>query len=534
MRLPPRLPVALRCAASGLAIALSVPPWGWWPLAFAGVVGLERLIADRPWRSRLLRGWLTAAFWLFPSMFWMWDLTPPGYLIASATYSAMFGVAAAVTPPGRGRWLALPGLIILTEFIRWNWPFGGVPLATLAMSLSDSPFAPTARIFGSLQLVALVAVGAIAIVAAIDRRWKVTAACALLALVSIAAAPFVPRGHTIDTIDVALVQGGGPQNTRAIDTDEREVFERHLAASELIELPVDLVLWPENVVNVEGNFEDTVEYQELAELAGRLDAVLIPGIVEGFDDEWIFLNASVVILPDGEIVDRYDKVLRVPFGEYLPLRSIVEPFGPDFLPGREARAGTGEATLDTPFGTMGISISWEIFFDHRARDAIGNGGKVLLNPTNGSSYWLTMVQSQQIASSRLRALETDRYVLQAAPTGFTAIVEPDGDVLDRTGVSEQAVVAGTIELRDGLTLAVRWGSWPMLLLAALAVVGGWLIELRSTRSPGGGREGTGDRAASGLEDASDLDEKGDGSVVDELDSHVRSEAPRGDAGPQSH
>lgn len=496
-----------------------MPPWGWWPLAFAGVAGLERLIRNRPWRSRLLRAWLTAAFWLFPSMLWMWDLTPPGYLIASAFYAGMFGLAAAATPPGRGRWLALPGLIVLTEFLRWNWPFDGVPLSTLAMSLADSPLAPAARVFGSLLLVAIVAVGAMGIVAAIDRAWIVAGLCVLFVAAAIAYAPFAPRGHAIDTIEVALVQGGGPQNTRAIDTDEREVFERHLEASELIETPVDLVLWPENVVNVEGRFEDTVEYEELADLARRLDAVVIPGIVEGFSDEGYFLNASVVIEPDGAITDRYDKVLRVPFGEYLPLRSLVEPFGPDFLPVREARAGTGEATLDTSLGRMGIVISWEVFFDHRARDAIGNGGKVLLNPTNGSSYWLTMVQSQQVASSRLRALETDRYVLQAAPTGFTAIVEPDGDVIDRTGVSEQAVVHGTIELREGTTLAVRLGSWPMLILAALAVVAGWFVQ------QGGLQRRRPDEPG----EASDLDEEGDGPVVDQLDRHVGSETSRPDA-----
>jgi apolipoprotein N-acyltransferase len=485
-------------------------------MAFVGVFGLERLIANRPWRSRFLRGWLTTAFWLYPSMLWMWDLTPPGYLIAALTFSAMFGLTAAATPPGRARWLGLPALILLTEFLRWNWPFGGVPLSTLAMAVSDSPIAPAARIFGSLLLVALVGIAAMGLAAAVDRAWAVVALCAVLIVAAVAAAPFVPRAHDIGTIEVALVQGGGPQNTRAADTDEREVFDRHVEASQLIETPVDLVLWPENVVNVDGHFEDSVEYEELAELAGELDAIVIPGIVEGFDDEGIFLNASVVITPDGEIVDRYDKVLRVPFGEYLPFRSIIEPFGPDFLPVREARAGTGEATLDTPLGRLGISISWEIFFDHRARDAIGNGGKVLLNPTNGSSYWLTMVQSQQVASSRLRALETDRYVLQAAPTGFTAIVEPDGDVVDRTGVSEQAVLQRQIALRDGLTLAVRLGSWPMLIAAALAVVGAWVIQARSTRNRPG----------------SDLDEERDGPVVDEIDHHVGTETARSDGGTE--
>jgi len=98
-----------------------------------------------------------------------------------------------------------------------------------------------------------------------------------------------------------------------------------------------------------------------------------------------------------------------------------------------------------------------------------NGGLVLLNPTNGSSYWLTIVQSQQIASSRLRAMETGRYVLQAAPTGFSAIVTPNGDVIDRSGVSEQKIIQGTIQLREGLTWAVRFGRWPAVITALLAL-----------------------------------------------------------------
>jgi len=157
---------------------------------------------------------------------------------------------------------------------------------------------------------------------------------------------------------------------------------------------------------------------------------------------------------------------------FVPLRSIIERFSSE-IPGRDVRPGTKVATLETDVGTLGIVISWEVFFDHRARDAIGNGGQVLLNPTNGSSYWLTIVQSQQITSSRLRAVETDRWVLQAAPTGFSAIIDPSGDVQDRTGVSEQRVLFDTIELRDGDTLSVRFGNWPLMIFSITALAVTW-------------------------------------------------------------
>jgi apolipoprotein N-acyltransferase len=198
--------------------------------------------------------------------------------------------------------------------------------------------------------------------------------------------------------------------------------------------------------------------------------VVIPGYFERSDDGAANVNYTVAITPDGRVVDRYDKVRTVPFGEFVPLRGLIEAFSSE-IPPREVRPGRDPAVLVTPAGVFGVSISWEIFFDHRARDAIGNGGEVLLNPTNGSSYWLTIVQSQQIAASRLRAIETDRWVLQVAPTGFSAVITSDGDVLDRTGISERRVIQAEVPLRQGLTLAVRWGAWPALLLsvALLAV-----------------------------------------------------------------
>jgi apolipoprotein N-acyltransferase len=83
---------------------------------------------------------------------------------------------------------------------------------------------------------------------------------------------------------------------------------------------------------------------------------------------------------------------------------------------------------------------------------------------------LTIVQSQQVASSRLRAIETGRWVLQAAPTGFSAVIAPNGTVQQRSGISEAAVLQQTVERRTGLTWPVRFGPWPALVLAAGLVV----------------------------------------------------------------
>jgi apolipoprotein N-acyltransferase len=115
-----------------------------------------------------------------------------------------------------------------------------------------------------------------------------------------------------------------------------------------------------------------------------------------------------------------------------------------------------------------------VFFTNRGRDGVQHGGELLINPTNGSSYWLSMVQTQQVASSRLRAIENGRWVLQAAPTGFSAIVDPDGDVVQRTSISEQAVLQQAVPLRSGRTIATTLGPLPVVLLSLLCVAGAWI------------------------------------------------------------
>ena len=412
-------------------------------------------------------------------MFWMWDLTKPGYVIAGSLYAAYFGVAAALCPPGRARWIALPGAFLLAEVARWTFPFGGVPLANLALSQAAAPLGQTARVAGAYLVVVLVVVGGIALSAAWSRNWVVAGSIAVGIVAVWGIAMVAPQGHDVAPLRIALVQGGGPQRTRAADTDAHEVFARHLRESEQITTPVDLVVWPENVVALEGPLDGSPEDAQLSALARKLDTTLVVGVTEDVGTAY-FRNAAVVINPDGS----RGRSLRQ--GAAGALRRVRPPARAHRAPGREgaglpdrdAIAGTGPAVLHTPVGTLGTAISWEVFFPDRARDAISNGGEVLLNPTNGSSYWLTILQTQQVASSRLRAIETGRWTLQAAPTGFSAIIEPDGTLVERTDISEARVLEGTITRREGQTWATTVGPWPVLGLSVLAIAGGWVLQRR--------------------------------------------------------
>lgn len=456
-----------------------MPPFGFWPLAAVGLVLVDRLIAGQPRGARFARGWLTAMACFVPSLSWMTALTAPGYAIACVLYAAMLGVGIAAAPPGRGRWLALAGTWTLAELVRCSWPFGGVPLANLAIGQVTGPLAPVLRIGGPVLLLAATVLVGQALAAGVSRAWRPAAALLALVVALVAAAAFAPQGHDVDRAEVALVQGGGKQGTRKSDTGVVDVFERHVAATALVKPPVDLVVWPEDVIDTDGAFVDDPWAEVVGDLARRLDAPMVVGTVEGAGDDR-FTNSALLIDRDGSVADRYDKVHRVPFGEYVPFRSLLTQVAGDALPSRDALIGEHPGYLDVPgpVRRVAVPISWEIFFPDRTREGVEAGARLVLNPTNGSSFTGTIVQTQQLASSRMRAIESGRWVLQVAPTGFSAIVDEQGRVLERTAISERRVLQRDVALRDGLTIYTRLGNLPGLALAALCIAGGWWLERR--------------------------------------------------------
>ncbi|MDH3294115.1 MAG: hypothetical protein OER95_07315, partial [Acidimicrobiia bacterium] len=362
----------LLALAAGLGLAGSVPPWGWWPLAFVGIAIVDHLIDTPSWRTRFARMWLAAAAWLYPAMLWMWDLTAPGYVVAVAFYAAYFGLAAALTPPGL-RPVTLPGTFALAEFARWSFPFGGVPLANVALSQVDSPLIWPARLGGPLLVVITVVIvgqGLGRLAHWVAARIPPTAVKpesfprSIVVALAVAAAFTLggwvyPRSEVVREADVALVQGGGPQRTRASSAQEPVVLGRHVEGSAAINGSVDLVVWPENVVNP-GRFLDVDDaYDQVVAVAERQQAPVLAGWFIRRPDNSRF-NYQSVITPDGRETDRYDKVKIVPFGEYVPLRGLIEALAPSApLPGGDLQPGSTDPVLDTEVGPIGVSISWE-------------------------------------------------------------------------------------------------------------------------------------------------------------------------------
>lgn len=512
----------LAAALGGTLVAFSLPPWGFWPLAFLGVVIFESAQGANPTRGQAAaRGFAFGLPWMAIGMCWMWFLTVPGYIAVAMLFAGFHAAAAAIAPRGPWRTVGRPAAHTLVETIRLGFPFGGVPLATMGISQADGPLLGVARVGGVVLLTWIVfqvgcalAGPAPAVPRTMPRgilsRQRAARArstkgqphglMALLAIVFvIVLAAVAPEGHELDAapLTIAAVQGGGEQGTSALDVPSRQVTAALLEATATIQPSdeLDLVVWPENGIDVDNQpFEGSAQHAAVAAEAARLGVPFSVGVTEDseFSDhprDGAFVNAQVVVAPDGAITSRYEKVRIVPFGEYVPFRGLFEAIGAplDEVP-NDAIAGRDPAVNELPDGTgLGVMISWEVFFGGRGRAATTAAGtgdtSILLNPTNGASYTGTVLQSQQIASSKLRAIENGRWVVQVSPTGFSAFVDDDGHVYQRTDVSEQTVITMDVPQRGGRTWYTRFGNWPwIILLVAVLAVSIYQGEIRPRRA----------------------------------------------------
>ncbi len=331
--------------------------------------------------------------------------------------------------------------------MRFSFPFGGVPLASLGISQVGGPFLGVARIGGVILITWLIFQLGFALagpapgVPAFARRMRPGASgsphgvIGFLVVVVIVVLSFVaPTGHpTGETLSIAVVQGGGEQGTSALEVPSSLVTERHLEATRSIpdDADVDLVLWPENTIDVvtfDGS-DAAVGDRRRGRAAGRTRSPSAsprtPPTAHSSStpSSWSHRTARSSTGTTRSAECRSASTCRC-------VRCSKRSAHRSTRSAATRVAGTGPAVIELPDGTeLGVVISWEVFFGGRAREGVELGAEAILNPTNGSSYTGTIVQTQQVASSRLRAVENGRWVVQAAPTGFTAVIDADGDVL---------------------------------------------------------------------------------------------------------
>ncbi|MBV8463931.1 MAG: apolipoprotein N-acyltransferase, partial [Acidimicrobiales bacterium] len=524
---PRRGAVALPALAAGLGLAFSLPPWGLWILAFPAAALFWWRLGGLPARTRLWAGWLVGLGYYGPGLAWARAFTLVGALVLIVVCALYIAVGALAVPRGPllARVLCFPAALTLVEAARMAWPFGGLPLGGVFLGQAGGPVLPVARLGGPLALTAAVYLGGAGLGALAEwvtrslrdghrarafarSQWSLSrgnglargamaglgglaglgALCLVVLAVAVALAGAVPDGGApVGHVTAAAVQGGGPRGFHNSETPPATVLAAQDAATaELTSLGTgsapELVLWPEDVVAISGPLAGSGEERALSALARRLGSTLVVGVTETLSNT-VFRNEVVAFGPDGRIVSRYEKVHRVPFGEYVPLRGLFSHLADLSAVPRDAVPGTGSGLLPTPAGPLGAMVSYEVFYADRGRAPVRAGAELLIVPTNTSSYATGQVPSQEIAAARVQAVEQGRDLLQAAPTGYSAAVTNQGTVLGRSVLGARQVVFATLALRRGTTPYVAAGDLPVLLLAAAALVTGWLLAWRR----GGGR-----------------------------------------------
>ena len=518
-------------------MALSLPPFGFWVLAFPAAALLWWRVEGLGIWGRLLAGWLFGLACFGIGLWWVTDFNVYGGLLLIVVEALAPALASAVTPRRRGRTPALAGAMVLAEAARSSWPLGGLPLGGVALGQAGGPLADAARLGGPLLLVGLVwlAGGGLGALATTTGRWwwhrhrsgreaagwrQLTGApppagirtltpvrvrvrgpvlagvVALVVSAGLAGAgrPAPDGGPGLASVRVAAVQGGGVRGLSEQEVGPDTVFDAQVAATRSLigrssGPPPSLVVWPEDVVALDRPLAGSSEEATVSSLAVAAHATLLAGVTEPVGTSR-FRNEIVAFGPDGRVVDTFEKVHRVPFGEYVPWRGLVKHLANLSAVPQDAIPGHGNGVLHTPAGPLGTMVSYEVFFADRGRIATRSGATLLVVPTNTSSYSTAQVPTQEVAADRLQALSEGRDLVQAAPTGFSDLVDHDGAVLERSGLGSRALVVGTLHLRDGKTIYERYGDLPVLLLAGLGLIGGWLAALlapsdgRRRRPPG--------------------------------------------------
>ena len=487
LRLPLRL---LLSVLSGAALYLAFPPGDLWWLAPPATAALVLLCRGVRPRAGALLG-LTYGLALFlPLVEWTSALAGIGALVAlsllQAAFFALLGAAlASITGAVRvvplwPLWSA--GLWVGQEALRSRLPFGGFPWGRLAFSQGDSPLTPLAAVGGAplVSFVVALVAGALAWAVVTATRAPRTALIVALAAVlgALGTAAVVPVPTSGGTVRVALVQGNVPRLGLDFNAQRAAVLGNHVSATRELAASVragrtprpELVLWPENASDLDP-FTDAAAYDAIDGAVKDIGVpVLVGAVLKGPGEK--VSNAGIVWDPVTGPGERYVKRHPVPFGEYIPLRSIVRRITSkvDLVP-RDFASGDRPGVLDVGPVRLGDVICFEVAYDGLVRDAVRPGSRLLVVQTNNASFGRSGETVQQLAMSRLRAVEHGRAVLVVATSGISAVISPDGRLEQSAPVFTRAVLSADVTTRTGTTLATRLGLLPEVVLTLVGLTG---------------------------------------------------------------
>ncbi|MFI0356150.1 apolipoprotein N-acyltransferase [Actinomadura sp. 9N407] len=493
-------PRTLLAVASGLCMWLAFPPADLTPLIFPGVALLVLTLHGMPARTGAWLGFVAGVAFFVPVLEGLVKIGPDAWLLLAAVQALYFapmgaGIALVTRLPGWPVWAA--AMWVAEELVRGRVPFGGFPWARLAFSQTATPLTPYASVGGApfvtfmTALVGgLLAYGALAVLRARRRAARAEdgsgrgparrALIKPLAVCLAAAAAIIGGGLLIPTptagrpVTVAVIQGNVPRLGMDFNSQRRAVLDNHVKATRELAARVrsgqvakpELVVWPENASDLDP-YSDPGAYTAIDAVVKEIGVPVLVGALTDTPDGEQVENRGIVWNPQSGPGDYYVKRHPVPFGEYLPFRDILTRLITRFerIP-RDFARGTRSGVMRMGGTTIGDVICFEVAYDKEVRDVAA--AELLVVQTNNATYGRTSLPAQQIAMSRLRAVEHGRTILVAATSGISAIVAPDGRMIDKSREFVPDIQVASVPARTSTTLADRAGALPEWALAVLA------------------------------------------------------------------
>ena len=436
----------LLSALSGLLLSAAFEPISlWWvaPIALA----LEMFALSQSKRKYLS----VLAFALtFNLVLLHWTSTYVGsvpWIILAAGLSLFYLPLVAVKRLGIA---FFPLIFVVLEEIRNRFPFQGFGWARLAYSQADAPYAKIAAHGGAVALSAITVLLGLVLFFLFQKQFRILILLPLLIVL-------VPIDVQMNqTTQALMIQGNVPKLGLDFNSRAKEVFFNHVKETEIAlkeNRKVDFILWPENSVDV-----DPFRNPEVFEALNSYKIPMIIGAIVGRDNE--ILNTSILWTKESQNV--YIKQHLTPFGEYIPLRSLASKISPfvddvrDFSPGNESTIFTVDKAKIAPV------ICYELLDDEILEKA-AKSSNLLAVQTNSATFGDSAQSAQQLQITRIRAIEHSRNILSASTTGYSAVIDYNGKVLQKSDMGTAQHLYAEIGLISNVSPRDRYGDWALVM-----------------------------------------------------------------------
>jgi apolipoprotein N-acyltransferase len=474
---------------AGVALAASFPEvHAFWLLPFA-VAAFFVVTDGLPLRSAWIPGLAFGVAFQVTLLFWLHVVGIVPWLGLSLTQTVWYAVLGAVAVPLRRLpvapvWLAAAWVAM--ESVRCTWPAGGMPWGRLSYAVVDTPVAGALPFVGSTGVSLVLALAGALLAAAYtgrDRRARALPLAGVVGVLLLASVPVVTpySAPRVGQVQVAAVQGNVPGDGTDVLAHYRQITRQHQQETDRLASDVssgrapepDFVVWPENSTALDP-FEDPQMHADIDEALGAVDVPILAGVVVDGGLKHVY-NQGIVFDPVTGAGERYTKWHPVPFGEYIPWRWL---FGTHLaqlnaVPRDQVR-GTRVEPLDVSGTLVADAICFDVAYDDELYAQVSRGGQLVVVQTSNAEFIHTDQIDQQFAISRLRAIETHRYVVVAAINGITGVIAPDGSVVASVPSLTQSYLDTSVGLFDAVTPAVRIGPWLGRACGGLVVLG-WLL-----------------------------------------------------------